>query len=43
MLKSFSDLFLIAQREGLLAIEKHVRHPIRVIFYLVIKNLLKIN
>ena len=24
MLKSFSDLFLIAQREGLLAIEKHI-------------------
>ena len=27
MLKSFSDLFLIAQREGLLAIEKHIETP----------------
>lgn len=27
MLKSFSDLFLIAQREGLLTIEKHVEDP----------------
>lgn len=27
MMKSFSDLFLIAQREGLLAIEKHVEAP----------------
>ncbi len=27
MLKSFSDLFLIAQREGLLAIEKHIENP----------------
>lgn len=27
MLKSFSDLFLIAQREGLLAIEKHIEAP----------------
>src|ERR1035437_8829332 len=27
MLKSFSDLFVIAQREGLLAIEKHVEAP----------------
>jgi chemotaxis protein MotA len=27
MLKSFGDLFLIAQREGLLAIEKHVENP----------------
>ncbi|PKL82172.1 MAG: flagellar motor stator protein MotA [Ignavibacteriae bacterium HGW-Ignavibacteriae-3] len=27
MLKSFCDLFLIAQREGLLAIEKHVENP----------------
>jgi len=27
MLKSFCDLFLIAQREGLLAIEKHVEAP----------------
>lgn len=27
MLKAFSDLFLIAQREGLLAIEKHVEAP----------------
>jgi chemotaxis protein MotA len=27
MLKGFSDLFLIAQREGLLAIEKHIENP----------------
>ena len=27
MMKSFSDLFLIAQREGLLAIEKHIEAP----------------
>lgn len=27
MMKSFCDLFLIAQREGLLAIEKHVEDP----------------
>lgn len=27
MLKAFSDLFLIAQREGLLAIEKHIEAP----------------
>jgi chemotaxis protein MotA len=27
MLKSFVDLFIIAQREGLLAIEKHVEEP----------------
>lgn len=27
MLKAFSDLFLIAQREGLLAIEKHIEEP----------------
>jgi len=27
MLKSFSDLFLIAQREGLLAVEKHIEEP----------------
>ncbi len=27
MLKAFSDLFLIAQREGLLAIEKHIENP----------------
>ncbi len=27
MLKAFCDLFLIAQREGLLAIEKHVENP----------------
>lgn len=27
MLKSFSDLFLIAQREGLLTIEKHIEDP----------------
>lgn len=27
MLKSFNDLFLLAQREGLLAIEKHIETP----------------
>ncbi len=27
MLKAFSDLFLIAQREGLLSIEKHIESP----------------
>lgn len=27
MLKSFSDMFLIAQREGLLSIEKHIEAP----------------
>lgn len=27
LLKSFSDLFLLAQRDGLLAIEKHVENP----------------
>jgi len=27
LLKSFNDLFLIAQREGLLAIEKHIENP----------------
>jgi chemotaxis protein MotA len=28
LLKSFNDLFLVAQRDGLLAIEKHVENPI---------------
>ena len=27
LLKSFNDLFLVAQRDGLLAIEKHVENP----------------
>ncbi|MDP3682297.1 MAG: flagellar motor stator protein MotA, partial [Ignavibacteria bacterium] len=27
LLKSFNDLFLLAQRDGLLAIEKHVENP----------------
>jgi chemotaxis protein MotA len=29
LLKSFNDLFLVAQRDGLLAIEKHVEDPVQ--------------
>ena len=29
LLKSFNDLFLLAQRDGLLAIEKHIEDPLQ--------------